>query len=745
MYLVRSAHCHRSVRTVITFAILSILGSAFARAGTVTISPGANIPSIVSSSPAGTTFVISPGVYRLQTSINPQNGDVFTGPCAKPPCAAGSQAILSGSHLLTSFQLSGGYYSAGGQTQQNTVTIPSADCNAGYAGCIYPEDLFFDGAPLIHVTSLSAVGTGSWYFDYATHTVYLSQNPSGHTVEVGAVPAAFTPGPANNVTIQGLTIEEFATPVMTGAVAGAYTGYGSPSLGANWIVQNNEILLNHADGIRLNFGWQVLNNYIHDNGDLGIGGGIGGGNADGTGTTASNILIQGNEIANNNYAEFRTDWGAAGSKVLESTGVVFRGNYVHGNKGPGFHTDTANYNAVYENNIVEDNAKEGILHEISYAATIRNNKLLRNGYTIPNGTDWLFSGNLVSSTSQGVEAYCNTAEVSATGGNGLDILTQTRTSFIPSINNYYHHNTVFFDGNSGVTGGARGEPTNSAEQNFFTANKFDYNTYHLPSLSYQAFAWADKNNTFAQFQAEGQDVHGAADTNYTGSYPTVSITTPAEGSTVSGIVNVAGNIQDTSPISKVEIYVDWVLEGTTTGNAFDYSLNTSQISNGQHVLAAMAVNTEGVQTCYGVNVNVTEGSSSGQYLAVSTPVTGTPDARTITWSGFPNGSGVIVDATQVGNSITFTLNVPSAGSYDVKVSTKNFSTRGIGQLSVNGANLGTPMDQYTSNAAGVFEIYDLGTVSLSAGNSQFKFTVTGKDAGSSSYSMAFDYIQLTAN
>jgi hypothetical protein len=62
---------------------------------------------------------------------------------------------------------------------------------------------------------------------------------------------------------------------------------------------------------------------------------------------------------------------------------------------------------------------------------------------------------------------------------------------------------------------------------------------------------------------------------------------------------------------------------------------------------------------------------------------------------------------------------------------------------VNGANLGAAMDQYVSSGAGVFQIYDLGKVSLAAGNSQFKFTVTGKDPSSSSYGMAFDYIQLT--
>jgi hypothetical protein len=104
----------------------------------------------------------------------------------------------------------------------------------------------------------------------------------------------------------------------------------------------------------------------------------------------------------------------------------------------------------------------------------------------------------------------------------------------------------------------------------------------------------------------------------------------------------------------------------------------------------------------------------------------------------------MLDSTEEGNSITFTLNVPKAGTYDVKVASKTFPNRGIGQLSVNGTNVGSPMDQYSSSAAGDFQVLDLGNVSLtSAGNVPFKFTVTGKNASSNDYLLAFDYIQLT--
>ena len=597
-----------------TSGLIFFLFVSLASAGRiVNIYPGTDIPNVVDNNPAGTKFVIHPGIYRVGR-ITPKTGDSFIGATSCAPPKTACPAILNGSELLTSFEKTGTYYRVGGQAQNNAVTVPSTKCqpmNPGYPlaypGCVYPEDLFFDNKPLVHVLSLSLVGPGTWYFDYASHTIYFYDNPAGHKVEASAVISAFTYGPANNVTIQGLTIEKYATPMMGGAVGGIPIGYfGSPSKGANWVVKYNEICLNHATGVVPNFGWQVLYNYIHENGDLGVSGGIGGGNpSNGSGTHSSNLLVEGNEISNNNFAHVSPHYGAGGNKMVFTYGPVFRSNYVHDNQGSGFHDDLGLRGALYDGNISADNTEQGIFHEISYASTMRNNKLLRNGYIHANWTFWLYGANLLSSASENVNAYCNTVEVSAQGGNGLDILTQPRTdTSIVSQGNTFHHNTVVFDGNSGVTGGSRGSSSDPKEAQFYSLNKFDYNSYHLPELSRKAFAWDDKLNSFAEFQAEGQDIHGSADTAYRASIPSVSITSPADQAAVSGTVAVHAGASDSAGISKVEFFVDWKLAKTATGSPFTYNWNTSRVAAGEHILTATAFSSNGTHACYAITLNV---------------------------------------------------------------------------------------------------------------------------------------------
>jgi len=65
--------------------------------GGATIYPGQDIPSIVSASPAGTTFVITPGKYRLTRAILPKDGDSFMGQTVCAPPATACPAIISGS------------------------------------------------------------------------------------------------------------------------------------------------------------------------------------------------------------------------------------------------------------------------------------------------------------------------------------------------------------------------------------------------------------------------------------------------------------------------------------------------------------------------------------------------------------------------------------------------------------------------------------------------------------------------
>jgi hypothetical protein len=126
---------------------------------------------------------------------------------------------------------------------------------------------------------------------------------------------------------------------------------------------------------------------------------------------------------------------------------------------------------------------------------------------------------------------------------------------------------------------------------------------------------------------------------------------------------------------------------------------------------------------------------------LSTSVSSGPTYRAFAWPGFTNGNGTTLDSTAAGQNVAITLNVPTAGTYDVKYAIKAHNTRGISQLAVNGVNLGPATDQYSANDTWI-EL-DMGTVALTAGNNVFKFTVTGKNAASSSYTLAWDYIKLT--
>ena len=119
-----------------------------------------------------------------------------------------------------------------------------------------------------------------------------------------------------------------------------------------------------------------------------------------------------------------------------------------------------------------------------------------------------------------------------------------------------------------------------------------------------------------------------------------------------------------------------------------------------------------------------------------------PTFRSFAFDGFPDGTGTILDATKVGDNVTFTVNVATAGTYDIMLSYKQFSSRGISQLSINGTSVGAPLDQYLGSQA--YASFDFGTFSFpTAGNYSFKFAVVGKNAKSSGYAESFDDLTLT--
>jgi hypothetical protein len=117
-----------------------------------------------------------------------------------------------------------------------------------------------------------------------------------------------------------------------------------------------------------------------------------------------------------------------------------------------------------------------------------------------------------------------------------------------------------------------------------------------------------------------------------------------------------------------------------------------------------------------------------------------------------NGNGAIIDATAVGNFVTYSVVVPEARTYDIKLRTKNLNTRGIAQLAIASTtggtytNHGNPIDEYVNSTTPTYTLVDIGQVAFgTSGTKAFRFTITGKDAGSTSYGFASDYILLIPN
>jgi hypothetical protein len=110
-------------------------------------------------------------------------------------------------------------------------------------------------------------------------------------------------------------------------------------------------------------------------------------------------------------------------------------------------------------------------------------------------------------------------------------------------------------------------------------------------------------------------------------------------------------------------------------------------------------------------------------------------------AGYSGGQGTILEANAAGDFVSYTVNVPEARIYDVRVGIKKLGNRGIWQLAIDGANQGPTVDGFSSAAA--FVEVDLGNKTFAAaGNKTFRFQVTGKNAASTSFWIALDYIKL---
>jgi len=291
----------------------------------------------------------------------------------------------------------------------------------------------------------------------------------------GKVEHAFK-SPASDVLIQGLIIEGYSTPAQKGAIAGG---------GTRWTVRNNEIRYNWGAGIDFGSGYRVIDNNVHHNRQIGIKG------------HGSGVLVDGNEIAYNNYRDdYPPGWEAGGTKFLQTTNLVVRNNYVHDNHGSGLWTDHNNVGTVYEGNTVINNYGPGIFHEISYDAVIRNNRVEGNGFKESK------SGIKISSSSN-VEIYGNTLK---NNNGGIYVSQKNRGSGSKGTfevkNLWVHDNSITF------SSGFHGFRVHDGGDAYYNNknNRFDRNNYNIHNS--EPFFWMGDRRSAQEWKSFGQDPNG---------------------------------------------------------------------------------------------------------------------------------------------------------------------------------------------------------------------------------------------
>lgn len=454
-------------------------------AGT-TVRPGQEVQAIVNALPAGATMCFQAGEYRISSQLTPKAGQRLIG-------AAG--AILNGSVKLANPQPSGGSFVFSAQ-------LPAAPrlfgyCAAATPNCNYEQDVFWDNHVMERVTSLGGLAPGKFFADYPNNKIYVRDNPTGHAVEQ-AVARWIVYSAAANVTVRGFIVEKSAGPAQDGAINGHANG------ATGWTVEYNEVRFNHGIGISVDASI-IRNNYVHHNGQMGLGG------ESGTGG-----MVLDNEVAFNNAAGYNVGWEAGGSKFVANTNLVARGNYFHDNNGPGLWCDINCHHATFEGNAVANNKGGGIFYEISYNGVIRFNLVI--DASTPTTGGFYDASNILVSASPDTEVYGNTSF----GGNGIGILQQKRPDAPDPLGpheskNVYIHDNIISTGSSTPLGFMAGLNQDIGDKGYFTAynTRFVHNTYHLPNLTSLWFTWQDNYRSKAEWLGYGQDAAGIFDTNVT--------------------------------------------------------------------------------------------------------------------------------------------------------------------------------------------------------------------------------------
>jgi hypothetical protein len=397
---------------------------------------------------------------------------------------------------------------------------------------------------------------------------------------------------------------------------------------------------------------------------------------------ANNNQILNCNIHNNGNPASSTTQGLDGIYSEEGTsGNVYRANYIHDNGRSGYSLDHGLYlcgrNEVVINNVVRGNTGNGL--QIAGYTTVANLKVYNNVFAYNGANGIIFWQSL-----SGIEIKNNILYQNGHYGIG------SYDAHGSGVN--IDHNVSYGNGYGDFSLRDGGSDFNyNLGSVIYSDPQFANSGYstldpHLKSGSPAIQSAVNLYSTFttdmtgAQRQSSGawdSGVYKFGSTSSGGTSgdttpPTVSISAPANGATISGTATIKCSASDNVKVASVQFEIDGDDLGVAdTVAPYTRALNTKNYANGSHTLKAIAKDRAGNQTASDtVTVNISNASASSGPTTVSVAAT-TPIA-------IIHGANGAFTFTRVG-SIKAPLRVNyTIGGTAVKV--KDYYRAGVGAM-----------------------------------------------------------------
>ncbi len=321
--------------------------------------PYATIHKTIAATPAGGTIVVRGGVYRESLGAIRRKVTIQAYPHEQP--------WVKGSVVASAFTQSGTAWTTPFTTSMCDTCYPAPALAAAYPAAGLPEQVFVDGAPLAQVTSVGAMGPGTFYVDRGAGHIVLHDDPTGHTVEVTVLPSAFTiGGSAAGTTIRGLGFEHWATVYQKGTNVAAMVSAGNVTLDSDTFAWSASRALGIYGSSTV-----VTHSKFLDNGMNGV-----------TGNKVGGLDFENNEVAYSNYERWDITPSpyaqVGGVKLTGVANTVMRGNDFHDNWSNGLWFDCQSHGQTIVNNAVTHNAGHGLTVEISAQSIVAGNVIAEN-------------------------------------------------------------------------------------------------------------------------------------------------------------------------------------------------------------------------------------------------------------------------------------------------------------------------------------------------------------------------------